>query len=508
MRRISWKNSFGLLALFALAAPSVYATDAVVGPGQCDETGFTNALAAVDASGGGTVSFACGTATIVISNYKEIANSVTIDGGGTITLDGNNASAFFQVFSSANATLRRLKLKRGAFSSAHALENFGSLTLDRVELTDSASSSSLIANSGTLRVLSSRFADNTISAVLSNDSGDALVSDSKFERNKRGLAAGNGAIESNGGTLAITHSAFTANEAADGGAIYIAETSGAVRIASTTFTDNTAGYGAAIENWGSDVKISDSTFSGNQAGGDGGAIWTLRGTLEVLRSQFVDNKAGTTGGAISCYESALLTVLQSAFGDNQSGSHGGAIYSSCAFMTVNSTFNANTAVGASSGGGAIYQTDPAHASLIVFATIAGNSAGFGGGFHNENGGVLTMYIGNTIVSANTGGNCAGVLGSNEYNLSDDGTCGGVFTAPGDINNAAIALQPFANHGGPTSTMPPQAGSAAIDHVPLANCGFPTDQRGASRPAGTACDSGAYEVNGEVDLIFADGFETP
>ena len=497
----------GLAVWVACSLSPAQAMDAVVGPGQCTESGFANALASVDGSGGGTITFNCGSATIVFSGYKAIANAVTIDGGDRISFDGNNTSAFFQVYASAKVTLRRLTLRRGAFSASHALENFGSLTLDRVKAVENAPSASLIANSGTLRLQSSTFTDNTVSAVLSNDGGDVLVSDSSFERNRRGLALGTtGAIENHSGTLAITRSTFSANQALDGGALFIGQGSGAVRIANSVFTNNTAGYGAAIENWGAELKVDDSRFSGNEASGDGGAIWSLRGSVEVSRSQFLSNKAGTSGGAISCYENAFLRVEQSAFGTNQSGTKGGAIFSACAFMAVNSTFNANKAIGAASGGGAIYQDDPVHGALVLFSTLAGNSAAFGGGVFNQNDGVSRLFVGNSILSANTGGNCAGVLGSNDYNLSSDSHCGGVFTAPGDRNNVSLSLQPLADHGGPTWTMPPQPGNPAIDHVPLSNCHFATDQRGAKRPTGTACDSGAYEVGGVIDLIFKNDFD--
>jgi hypothetical protein len=55
------------------------------------------------------------------------------------------------------------------------------------------------------------------------------------------------------------------------------------------------------------------------------------------------------------------------------------------------------------------------------------------------------------------------------------------------------LGPLADNGGPTLTMALGAGSPAIDIVvPSAGC-LPTDQRGAPRPQGVACDAGAYEA---------------
>jgi hypothetical protein len=69
----------------------------------------------------------------------------------------------------------------------------------------------------------------------------------------------------------------------------------------------------------------------------------------------------------------------------------------------------------------------------------------------------------------------------------------------------LPLGTLANNGGPTSTMLPQAGNQAINFVPIAQCGNARDQRIADRPAGAGCDSGAVELNGLFDGIFADGF---
>ena len=51
-----------MAAAFALPA---WAANGVVGPGNCNQAGFDSVLAAVDGSGGGTITFNCGTATIV-----------------------------------------------------------------------------------------------------------------------------------------------------------------------------------------------------------------------------------------------------------------------------------------------------------------------------------------------------------------------------------------------------------------------------------------------------------
>jgi predicted outer membrane repeat protein len=356
------------------------ATNGVVGPGNCNEAGFASVLAAVDGSGGGTITFNCGSATFPFTSHKQIANAVTIDGGGTITFDGGNASGFFQVFFSANVVLKRLTFQHGAYSGGvRALENFGTLTLDQVRVLNNSSTLGALLNSGTLNVRWSVFSGNA------------------------------------------------ANSAADGN-------------------------GGAIENSSGVVRISASTFNGNSA-----------------------------------------------------GHYGGAIYSDSAVSIANSTFNANSATGAGSGGGAIYQTGSGD-STIVYATIVGNAATvFGGGLYNDGSASSTLTISRSILADNTNGNCDGVLISGGYNLWS-GPLNCPFAQPGDAQSATLSMGPLANNGGPTSTMLPQAGNTAINHIPLGNCVVPVDQRGAGRPTGAGCDSGAVEVGGPIDLIFYDGFD--
>ncbi|MEO5559564.1 MAG: choice-of-anchor Q domain-containing protein [Dokdonella sp.] len=380
------------------------AANGVVGPGNCNEAGFNSVLSTVDNSGGGTITFNCGTATIPVTVYKQVAHAVTIDGGGTITFDGGNVSAFFQIYSSSTTTLKRLTLQHGVMSASHALENFGVLTLDTVLMQNNSSTAAAILNQNTLIVRSSTFSNNVNTAT--NFNGD----------------------------------------------------------------------GGAIENDGGSATIRTSTFTSNTAGRDGGAIANVSGDVGVERSTFKGNSAARYGGAIRSASDMSVT---------------------------NSTFNGNTGT---SGGGAIYQ-DGTGASSVTYITAIGNSAPFGAGVYNDGGGNATLTITKSILGSNTTGNCDGVLQTGGYNLSSDTHCGSVFTGTGDLNSQTLSMGALASNGGPTQTMLPQAGNPAINHIPSAQCAISLDQRGAVRPSGAGCDSGALEVGGSLtDLIFYDAFE--
>ncbi len=120
------------------------------------------------------------------------------------------------------------------------------------------------------------------------------------------------------------------------------------------------------------TSVSGSTFTGNTAGGDGGA-GSLSGRGE--------------GGAIKGDSgTGPLTINESTFSDNATGgkegggggsggASGGAINSFSALTITDSTFSDNTAGGQDGGGGAFGQGDGT-------ATLSGEPAVSAGGSHS------------------------------------------------------------------------------------------------------------------------------
>ena len=101
-----------------------------------------------------------------------------------------------------------------------------------------------------------------------------------------------------------------------------------------------------------------------------------------------------------------------------------------------------------------------------------------------------MILKNTIVAGTpTGTNAYGTIIDAGYNLSSDASCD--FTNIGSENNVNPLLGPLANNGGPTATCALLPGSPAIDAI--TDNSYPAaDQRGFSRPFGSAGDIGAVE----------------
>ncbi len=200
-----------------------------------------------------------------------------------------------------------------------------------------------------------------------------------------------------------------------------------------------------------------------------------------------------SGGGLGDEVGSSLTLSDSTVSGNQAGGLGGGLSNAGTASLTNATIAGNTGVSA----GGVLNTGTL---TVVNGTIAENhiaSGGTGGGLYSQFG-TATLY--NTIVASNTAGasnkasDAAGSLAlTSANNLFGTGGSAGLSTFNSNqINVATPDLGPLANNGGPTETIALLTGSLAIDHGSNAIPGVSvptTDQRGALRgPAGV--DAGA------------------
>ena len=190
-------------------------TDCVNFTGPTDDTPITldEAVNNAIATGGGTVTFACPAGTVIITNFEMniSINTVTINGGGNVTIDANNGNRIAYINGGATLNLQNITLRNGASVFGGALYNDGTLSLSNVTVQNSNASSQ----------------------------GGAIYN-----------AAGR--------PVTLTNSTFSNNTSGSGGAIY---TLGTANISTTTFTGSTcatAGAGS-INNGGGNVRDGAST---------------------------------------------------------------------------------------------------------------------------------------------------------------------------------------------------------------------------------------------------------
>ena len=161
-----------------------------------------------------------------------------------------------------------------------------------------------------------------------------------------------GAISVKGsGSLDVTGGTFSGDTAGgDGGAVALS--SGSVTVSGTTFTSSHGARGGAVYVGAGSVSLGDVLFDGNDASSDGGALYveSASSTLDVFRSTFWRNSSTGAGGALALVSVQDPTgqVANNLFQNNTAGSDGGAVSVSgtaTALVLANNTMFVNNASG-------------------------------------------------------------------------------------------------------------------------------------------------------------------
>lgn len=359
-------------------------------------------------------------------------------------------------------------------------------------------------------------------------------------------AVGGGVL--NKGTLSLTESVVSGNLAMYGGGIF--NDKGTLTLMNTTVSDNRPTLedpaGGGILDVEGRVTLIGSTVSGNEPEG----ITSYSGTLVVTSSTISGNAGRNSGGVYLVW--ATATITDSTISDNTAwwGTGGGITNNNSALVVERSTISGNRGIW---GGGVYSATDPddaARHTTILNSTVSGNGSGvnledldpeessefLGGGIYNALGLmriVLSTVTGNDgagvysgagrypdVITANTEVEGSLIWGNTSatgtpadvaaFNTTDNhyvslahnliGAAGdftGAFDRADDQTGVGNAmLGPLTSNGGPTRTHALLAGSPAIDAGTCADRvgdTVATDQRGVGRPQGSACDTGAFEL---------------
>jgi predicted outer membrane repeat protein len=470
-----------------------------------------------------------------LSRVSLQGNAATIFGGAIYVDDG-----------SVELVHSRMELNMAGIGGGALMVESGAASLaNTVVRANSAEYAGGIYSKGSLEVRAgSTFTLNSATgiggggALINWDQGELLVEDSVFESNS--APAGNGgAILSNTPTPgSVLRSVFSNNQAVNGGAIESPANS-FMFVTDNRFIGNQAQQdGGAIRaramTISSEVFLQQgSELIGNHAGGDGGAIDAQ--FMILARSRVFDNEAEGRGGGVFLRRDAFMTGVQ--IEANRAGSHGGGIYyepgaNSGDLVMHRSLILGNHADGLSGQGGGLWL---GRETVLGNTTLHANAAASGGGlFIHPDADVTAVNItlaghiagqdlhqfgvlrlGNSIISTPGQPNCAQIqpIVSLGHNLSNDLSCAGL-NHPADLTGVDPKLLELASAENNTRVLPLASDSPAIDAGDDEACAaapvFGNDKRLAARPAGNACDIGAYE-SGAVALftsIFSNGFESP
>ncbi len=471
-------------------------------------------------SGGGILNDSA--ATLTVSNCIIVGNEANRAGGGIEDRSGNTTLV----------TVSNTQLDSNATGAAPG--NGGAIH---------------ISGNGDMFVTGGSVTANSAAAEgggLWNGAGTMTVEDIVFTDNVAlgdGADQGGGALFNVAGTMIVLNCEFDNNRATgtsgSGGAI-LTDVGTTLTVDSCLFTNNTSNRaGGAIESnagAGTNMVITDSDFDSNITGdapGNGGAIHlTGAGDSEIIGGSFTNNEAGREGGAIWNGSGEMVIAQASISGNNANGvaenDGGGGVFNNGGILVINrSTINNNAALSGDGSGGGIHNNGGI--MDLNFSTVSANQTNrYGGGIYNngdmsilastitenvttfEGGGLAqneansTITLSSTLVASNeeSGGNGSadfvnpqGTYVSDGYNLigvDEDG----IFPLKntdivGTTNNPVDpVLGALTDNGGPTFTHALICGSPAIE------AGDPAitdnDQRD-SLVFGNTRDIGAFEI---------------
>jgi len=435
-----------------------------------------------------------GTVTIKPSESRSVCVSLRqsaymrVNQGATLNLEGIgivvNGAEFLSPIDNDGGTLNifpHAGTMECDFSNQHGRDrrpsvagvlnnrNGGSATIDANFINSSAGDrgGAILVDSGTVTIKRGDFNNNNASdggAIFVNSGATLIIRSSNFSLNNNSASGAGGAIYSNGGNVTI--------ERDPGQAL------GNVSIAS-----NSAGNGGAIFARGQQLSIDGVEINNNSSNGSGGAVAVSNikppNPASITRTYFHDNSSNMNGGAVYIVDFSTLNLSASTFRRDRASGLGGGVY-----VDILSTLNVlnSTFIGGAHREGIVVSSGLAN---VVFSTILAANLGTGS--------TPNLNLSNSILREVT---CAPSVLDDGLNLQFQST-----SCPGSIPTMNPDLDPrlLQNNGGPTPTVALLPGSPAVNAIAIGDCvdqnnsPVKTDQRGFGRPAGSACDMGAFEL---------------
>lgn len=322
-----------------------------------------------------------------------------------------NNEAVFSFTGATNSYLAFVTISGSSSSTAGCLKvDDSTLNLQSVNLVSCSSSSDggavSMTNGGTLVAISTYFESSTAAsggAISAVDTGTASVSLTKCMLSANTASTGNGGAINIVGTLSVANSSFTANQAVQGGAIFLQlnddsalDAGRSMSITASVFSMNAAARGGAVYVNNTNLLLSACTGTSNSATQSGGLVYSISGSLTIAAGLYVGNTAQQLGGAVYTdslqQQSAGTTLTDVNFISNAAGQLGGTIFSSGPLKADSLNISFSNAI----NGSAVYINDGAasiHSSFIFtnYATL------YGGGLYCQAGQTSMNEIGRAHV---------------------------------------------------------------------------------------------------------------
>ena len=293
-----------------------------------------------------------GDAGLWISNSSFVNNQNTknnLNGGGAINVGSQSRTNITDTEFIVNTSA-----SRGGAISARDFNNgkndeavmdiVGSVFQGNVAATTGGAIDNTLYNSDTMA--GSVYVSGTTFGGAEEGQGNSALNGGAIYNHKGGTVKLNG--QDQVGNMYITDSTFTGNTAtANGGAIYNEGTLTVTGESAFTNNSTTTSGGGAIYNSGAltltGTESNKVAFTGNHTTKNGGAIFAATGgSLDIDYAKFENNTA-TNGGAITNLGTSALTIDNSIFTGNTVATNGGAIQNNATVDAEisNTTFSGN-----------------------------------------------------------------------------------------------------------------------------------------------------------------------
>ena len=381
-----------------------------------------------------------------ITNPTQIINCSSLNSGGGICHDNNNASASLRINNAVITGNTSTASNGGGIYTKSKKTTINSTNLSNNSAKKGGGGIYDYPGSGNPLILT--ITGSTISKNVSNSDGGAIYFDSSDANSRKNMS------------LTIEDSEMDGNiSGSNGGGIY---TLGKiVEISGSTINNCVAAKegGGLFHNRGiadSKLTISESEFDSCKAnGGNGGAIYSNVRKVEVVSSTINNNTSSGNGGGLYVDESnnrayMSFTIQGCILNGNTAGSSGGGVYTGVNTLIIEDKEGISTKISncsAAINGGGIYNgnNNSSATTSIVNCTIEDNSAdgtatsinsGGGGGIYSSSG---TMSITGSIIRNNvSAGNGGGIY----YNYARNNNIGSL-----TIDDSSIIGNTSGNYGG-------------------------------------------------------------
>jgi parallel beta-helix repeat protein len=333
---------------FVLVDPSDYpiAASAISNEARWSEVGtikISNSTVSLNASEGpGAGISSWGDSIVTIENNSKLTQNRTASGGGGLYTEGGKVAV-----TGSEVSRNQAANGGGLYSGGHV---------------------SMFGLRGRFDVRNAQIFENRAESgagIFNDGEAQLFVTDTAFTKN---VSSDHGAaISSSGRTnMTLTRVNVFENESnGEGGGVWI-HSERQQTIVDSTFTKNSAGV----------PMIEDGILSDDVAGG--GALHTDGGPVTVLRTTFDGNSATEEGGALSIHSLGDVVLRDSVIKNNRAYDGGGIENSATRVTFDRMTVQGNRAGNA---GGGIYNTSSGEFSIID-STIRDNVGVIGGGLAN------------------------------------------------------------------------------------------------------------------------------